>query len=26
VGALGGSISVEHGVGALKRDELAERK
>ena len=26
VGALGGSISAEHGVGALKRDELAERK
>lgn len=26
VGAAGGSISAEHGVGALKRDELAERK
>ncbi len=26
VGARGGSISAEHGVGALKRDELAERK
>jgi FAD/FMN-containing dehydrogenase len=26
VGALGGSISAEHGVGALKRDELAARK
>ncbi len=26
VGALGGSISAEHGVGALKRDELAQRK
>ena len=24
--ALGGSISAEHGVGALKRDELAQRK
>ena len=24
--AVGGSISAEHGVGALKRDELAERK
>ncbi len=24
--ARGGSISAEHGVGALKRDELAERK
>ena len=26
VGACGGSISAEHGVGALKRDELAARK
>ena len=26
VGAHGGSISAEHGVGALKRDELAQRK
>jgi len=26
VGACGGSISAEHGVGALKRDELAQRK
>jgi FAD/FMN-containing dehydrogenase len=26
VGAVGGSISAEHGVGALKRDELAQRK
>ncbi len=26
VGAHGGSISAEHGVGSLKRDELAERK
>ena len=26
VGAAGGSISAEHGVGALKRDELAQRK
>ncbi|HET7796219.1 MAG TPA: FAD-binding oxidoreductase [Rhizobacter sp.] len=26
VSACGGSISAEHGVGALKRDELAERK
>jgi FAD/FMN-containing dehydrogenase len=24
--AAGGSISAEHGVGALKRDELARRK
>ena len=24
--ALGGSISAEHGIGALKRDELAARK
>jgi len=24
--AVGGSISAEHGVGALKREELAERK
>jgi FAD/FMN-containing dehydrogenase len=24
--ALGGSISAEHGVGALKREELAQRK
>ncbi|HEY1091821.1 MAG TPA: FAD-binding oxidoreductase [Burkholderiaceae bacterium] len=24
--ALGGSISAEHGIGALKREELAERK
>jgi len=24
--AAGGSISAEHGIGALKRDELAERK
>ena len=26
VGACGGSISAEHGIGALKRDELALRK
>ena len=26
VQAAGGSISAEHGIGALKRDELAERK
>jgi len=26
VGASGGSISAEHGIGALKRDELALRK
>ena len=26
VGAFGGSISAEHGIGALKRDELAARK
>ena len=26
VDALGGSISAEHGIGALKRDELAQRK
>ena len=26
VGARGGSISAEHGVGSLKRDELVERK
>jgi FAD/FMN-containing dehydrogenase len=26
VTALGGSISAEHGIGALKRDELARRK
>ena len=26
VGAHGGSISAEHGIGALKRDELALRK
>ena len=26
VSAFGGSFSAEHGVGALKRDELAERK
>jgi FAD/FMN-containing dehydrogenase len=26
VGASGGSISAEHGIGALKRDELAQRK
>ena len=26
VGAAGGSISAEHGIGALKRDELAARK
>ncbi len=26
VSAIGGSFSAEHGVGALKRDELAERK
>ncbi|HWH84463.1 MAG TPA: FAD-linked oxidase C-terminal domain-containing protein, partial [Burkholderiaceae bacterium] len=26
VGAFGGSISAEHGIGALKRDELARRK
>ena len=24
--AHGGSISAEHGIGALKRDELAQRK
>ena len=24
--AVGGSISAEHGVGALKREELAQRK
>ena len=24
--AEGGSISAEHGIGALKRDELAQRK
>jgi len=24
--ALGGSISAEHGIGSLKRDELRERK
>jgi FAD/FMN-containing dehydrogenase len=24
--AAGGSISAEHGIGALKRDELAQRK
>ena len=26
VGRFKGSISAEHGVGALKRDELAQRK
>jgi len=26
VSAFGGSISAEHGIGALKRDELARRK
>ena len=26
VGAFAGSISAEHGIGALKRDELAQRK
>ena len=26
VGRHGGSISAEHGIGALKRDELAQRK
>ncbi|WP_342665223.1 FAD-linked oxidase C-terminal domain-containing protein [Inquilinus limosus] len=26
VAAMGGSISAEHGVGLLKRDEIAERK
>ena len=26
VGARGGSISAEHGVGSLKRDELVARK
>ena len=26
VGAMGGSISAEHGIGALKRHELVERK
>ena len=26
VGRCGGSISAEHGIGALKRDELAQRK
>ena len=26
VGERGGSISAEHGIGALKRDELAQRK
>ena len=26
VSALGGSISAEHGIGALKRDEMARRK
>ena len=26
VAARGGSFSAEHGVGALKRDELAARK
>jgi FAD/FMN-containing dehydrogenase len=26
VGRFGGSISAEHGIGALKRDELAQRK
>ena len=26
VGANGGSISAEHGIGAMKRDELARRK
>ena len=26
VAALGGSISAEHGIGSLKRDELLERK
>jgi FAD/FMN-containing dehydrogenase len=26
VGVHGGSISAEHGIGTLKRDELARRK
>jgi FAD/FMN-containing dehydrogenase len=26
VGQFGGSFSAEHGIGALKRDELAQRK
>jgi FAD/FMN-containing dehydrogenase len=26
VAALDGSISAEHGVGLMKRDEIAERK
>ena len=26
VGAHGGSISAEHGIGSFKRDELAQRK
>jgi FAD/FMN-containing dehydrogenase len=26
VGRHGGSISAEHGIGALKRDEMARRK
>jgi FAD/FMN-containing dehydrogenase len=26
VGEFGGSFSAEHGIGALKRDELAQRK
>ena len=26
VDAFGGSISAEHGIGSLKRDELARRK
>jgi D-lactate dehydrogenase (cytochrome) len=26
VAALGGSISAEHGIGRLKRDELARRR
>jgi FAD/FMN-containing dehydrogenase len=26
VAAFGGSFSAEHGIGALKRDELAQRK
>jgi D-lactate dehydrogenase (cytochrome) len=26
VESLGGSISAEHGIGRLKRDELARRK
>ena len=26
VGRCGGSISAEHGIGALKRDEMAQRK